>query len=265
VSLDRIDLAALYREHMTRAGRCEKDPGDWDGRAKAMSQGVFAGAYVEGFVARLDLSGCATLLDVGCGPGTIALTVAPRLERVYGLDYSPGMLDAFVESARQRGISNATPIRRAWEDDWADVPECDVVVASRSTQVADLAAALEKLHRHARRRVYLTHLVGGRFVDDEILEALGRTDEPLPDYLYVVALLHQRGIHPRLDYLEGENRLRHCQDFADCLRKVTWSLGELTPGEIERLRSYYESHADRLGRAPRRWALVSWEKDVHRP
>ena len=259
MSPDRIDFAALYREHMGRAGRREKEPGDWDGRAKTMSEGIFTGAYAEEFVKRLDLSGCATLLDVGCGPGTIALTVAHRLERVYGLDYSPGMLDAFVENARQRGISNATPILRAWEDDWTDVPECDVVVASRSTQVADLAVALDKLHGHARRRVYLTHLVGGRFVDAEILEVLGRTDEPLPDYLYVVGVLHQRGIHPRLDYLEGENRLRRCRDFADCLRKVTWSLGELTPAEVERLRSYYERHADRLGRTPRRWALVSWE------
>jgi SAM-dependent methyltransferase len=261
VSLDRIDFAVLYREQMARAGRREKDPGDWDRRAEAMSQGVFAGAYVEGFVARLDLSGCTSLLDVGCGPGTIALSVAHRLERVYGLDYSPGMLEAFVENARQRGVENATPILRAWEDDWADVPVCDVVVASRSTQVADLASALEKLDRHARRRAYLTHLVGGRFLDDEVMDALGRVDEPLPDYLYVVSLLHQRGIHPRLDYLEGENRLRRCQDFADCLHKVTWSLGELTPIEAERLRAYYERYRDRLGRTPVRWALVSWDKE----
>lgn len=259
MSLDPIDFAALYREQMARAGRREMDAFDWDGRAKAMSQGVFTGAYVEGFVARLDLSGCATLLDVGCGPGTIALTVASRLERVYGLDYSPAMLAAFEEQARQRGAANATSILRAWEDDWTDVPSCDVVVASRSTQVRDLAAALEKLHHHARRRVYLTHLVGGRFLDGEILEALGRADEPLPDYLYVVGILHQRGIHPRLDYLEGENRMRNCRDFADCLRKVTWSVGELAPVEVERLRAYYERHAGRLGRAPMRWALVSWE------
>jgi hypothetical protein len=123
----------------------------------------------------------------------------------------------------------------------------------------DLADALEKLDTHARRRVYLTHLAGGRFLDEEVLAALGRADEPLPDYLYVIAILHQRGIHPRLDYLEGENRLRHCRDFADCLRKVTWSLGELTAEEVERLRGYYDRHAGELGRRPVKWALVSWE------
>ena len=180
MSLDRLDVAALYREHMARAGRRERSPADWDARASTMSQGIFAGAYVEGFVARMDLTGCATLLDVGCGPGTIALSVAPRLERVYGLDYSPAMLDAFAGNARERGISNAVPILRAWEEDWTDVPVCDVVAASRSTQVADLAVALAKLNAHARRRVYLTHLAGGRFLDAEVLKALGRDDEPLP-------------------------------------------------------------------------------------
>lgn len=261
MSLDRLDIAALYRDHTARTRRREHTAADWSARARKMSEGIFEGEYVEGFLERLDLSDCATLLDVGCGPGTIALRVASRLEAVYGLDYSPGMLEAFAENAAARGLRNAVPLLRAWEDDWTDVPVCDVVVASRSTQVADLAAALDKLHAHARRRVYLTHLVGGRFVDEELQRVLGRDDEPLPDYLYVIALLHQRAIHPRLDYLEGENRLRNCLDFEDCLRKVTWSLGELTRAETDRLRDYFDRSRGRIGRQPMRWALVSWEVD----
>ena len=261
MSIDGIDFGDLYRTHMARTGWRDKTRTDWDGRAQAMSRGVFSGAYVDGFVARLNLAGCATLLDVGCGPGTVSLTVAPKLARVYGLDYSPGMLAAFVEHAGRRGLTNATPILRAWEDDWSDVPVCDIVVASRSTQVPDLEAALVKLDAHARHRVYLTHLAGGRFLDPAVYEALGRQDEALPDYIYVVNILRQHGIHPTLDYLEGENRLRTCVDFDDCLRKVTWSLGELTPDERERLRVYYERHPGRLGDTPMRWALVSWEKE----
>ena len=244
---------------MARAARREKSAADWDTRAGAMSQGVFSGPYVEGFVQRLELDDCQTLLDVGCGPGTIALTVAPRLAHVYGLDYSQGMIEAFVENARARGLTNATPVKRAWEDPWDDVPVCDVVVASRSTQVSDLEAALLKLDAHARRRVYLTHKVGGRFLDQSIYDALGRHDEPLPDYLYVLAILHRHGIHPRLDHLDGENRLRHCSDFDDCVRKVEWSLGPLSPLERERLRAFYNRRRGRVGGEPMRWALVSWE------
>ena len=259
MTIDAIDVGQLYREHMARAGRRAKGEADWDARAPAMGQGIFGGPYVEGFVARMDLTGCETLLDVGCGPGTIALTVAPRLAHVVGLDFSQGMLDAFERNARARGLTNATTIRRAWEDPWDDVPRCDVVVASRSSQVADLEAALLKMHAHARRRVYLTHRVGGRFLDDGVYDALGRTDEPLPDYIYALAILHRHGIHPRLDYLESEGRLGRVADFEDCVRKVEWTLGALTPEERQRLRAFYDRREGTLGGEPMRWAFISWE------
>lgn len=225
-----------------------------------MRRGIFNGAYVEGFLAHLDLTGCSTLLDVGCGPGTIALSVAPRLHHVYGLDYSPGMLEVFASEALARGIAHATPILRNWSDDWADVPVCDIVVASRSSQVDDLEAALAKLHAHATRRVYVTLLAGGRFFEPAIYDALGRDVEPLPDYIYAVNILRQRGIHPTLDYLDGENRLRNCVDFDDFVRKISWSLGNITTDERERLRDLYEHDLARIGTTPVRWALVSWQK-----
>ena len=261
MSIEDIDFGRLYRDHMARTAERQRSAADWDARAQTLSRGVFTGAYVDGFVARLDLAGCATLLDVGCGPGTISLRAAPRLTQVYGLDYSPGMLASFAENAAARGLSNAAPILRAWEDDWTDVPVCDVVVASRSTSVADLEAALIKLHAQARRRVYLTQLASGRLLDAQMYAVLGRDVEPRPDYIYAVNILRQLGIRPAVDYLEGENRWRTCADAEDFLRKVTWSLGELTPDERERLRWYYEQNRERLGKSPVWWALISWEKD----
>jgi len=173
MNLSDIDFAELYRRQMLRANRQEKTPGYWDGRALAMSQRMSDSRYVRQFVASLDLTACATLLDVGCGPGTIALTVAPRLEHVYGLDYSPGMLAAFAGEARARGLeAAATPILHAWDDDWADVPTCDLVVASRSTAVPDLEAAILKLHSKARKRVYMSYPADGRLpgiVEDSII------------------------------------------------------------------------------------------------
>lgn len=265
MSIDTIDFGQLYREHMARAGRREKSAADWDARAAGMSPGVLSGAYVEGFVGRLDLGDCKTLLDVGCGPGTIALAVAARLEHVYGIDFSRAMIDAFAENARARGLANATALRRAWEDPWTDLPVCDIVVASRSIQVPDLEAALLKLHAQARRRVYLTHKVGGLFLPSAVYEALGRDIDPQPDYLYVLAILHRHGIHPRLDYLESDHRMRHCRDFEDCLRRVEWSLGPLTAVERGRLRELYERHGGRVGGGPMRWAFVSWERDSSGP
>ena len=260
-TLDHIDFALLYREHLARAERSRKDASAWDSRAAGMASKALRSRYAQEFVARMDLTGANSLLDVGCGPGTIGLAVADRLQRVVGLDYSAAMLDAMRTKAAEMGLSNVETLHRAWEDDWSDVPECDIVVASRSTNVEDIAGALERLHSKARLRVYLTHLVGGHFTDPAIQAVIGRSVPSVPDYIYLVNLLHRMGIHPRLDYIAHENRLADAVDFDDFARRVAWSAGGLSAEETERLRAWYQ-HAtpqERQGE-PMRWALLSWEK-----
>jgi SAM-dependent methyltransferase len=261
MSLDDIDFGERYRRHMAAAGGREKPPEVWDARARDMTPALDESAYVRAFVRRMDLFGCETLLDVGCGSGAIALAVAPCMKRVYGLDYSRGMLDRFMENAAAQGATQAQPILRAWEDDWSDVPECDIVVASRSTAVMDMEAALRKLDAKARRRVYLTNLAGGRFVDAEVVALLGRTQPPLPDYIYIVNLLHRMGRQPRLDYIESVGRLAGSADFETFARKVAFSLGRLDAAEHARLAEWYAADPQRARRGGSlfRWAFIAWE------
>lgn len=256
-----IDFGQLYRTHMAAAGGREKPPEEWDARAETMSALIGQSRYVEEFIARVDLTGCATLLDVGCGTGAIALALAPRLQRVYGLDYSTGMLEVMMRDARARGHDHVVPIRRAWEDDWSDVPACDIVTASRSTTVMDMADALAKLDAKATRRVYLTSLVGGRFIDAEVAELLGRSRPPLPDYIYIVNILYRMGRHPRLDYIENDNRLAGTEDFDAFARKIAFSHGDIDEAGRARLRRWYDADPERArrGGAPFRWAFIHWE------
>lgn len=245
---------------MQRSGRLRKPASEWDARAERMRGKLGPSKYASDFLARMDLTGAATLLDVGCGPGTLALPLAGQLRQIYGLDYSQVMLDVLMENAAAAGVDNITPVLRAWEDDWSDLPRCDIVVASRSTAVEDMAAAIDKLNAHARQRVYLTTLVGGHFVDADIAALLGREQEPFPDYIYVINILYRLGLHPRLDYILLPSRLAGTADFAEFAEKVAWSFGELQPAELERLQRWYEADPERSrqGGAPMRWALIDW-------
>src|SRR5690606_39529699 len=132
MTLDAIDFAALYREHLRQSGRSPKSASEWDRRAGDLNRSSQASRYASDFICRMSLAGARTLLDIGCGPGTLALPLAARLARVYGPDFSAGMLACLEENARAQGLDNVRGVRRAWEDDWSDVPVCDIVVASRS-------------------------------------------------------------------------------------------------------------------------------------
>lgn len=261
-SIDDIDFGRLYREHLQAASRLPKPASAWDERAAGMKQRWRESRYAESFIARMNCDGGRTLLDVGCGPGTICIPIAHRFEKVYGLDYSAAMLEALRANAAERGLANVEALQLAWEDDWSQVPICDIVVASRSTNVPDLAPALAKLDAQARRRVYLTHRMGGRPVPAAALAAMGRQLLAPPDYIYALNILHAMGIHARLDYIESENRLAAVASFEEFARRVAWSIGALSAEEASRLRAWYERSPQeaRGDSLPMRWAFISWEK-----
>lgn len=67
--------------------------------------------YADGLAAALAdalaLDGSGRLLDVGCGPGTVALLLAHHYGEVVGLDPDPGMVTEASRLAAERGVGNA--------------------------------------------------------------------------------------------------------------------------------------------------------------
>jgi len=63
----------------------------------------------------LALDGQGRLLDVGCGPGTVTLRLAPLFEAAVGLDPDAEMLARASRAAAERGVGNATWVRQRAE------------------------------------------------------------------------------------------------------------------------------------------------------
>jgi precorrin-6B methylase 2 len=58
--------------------------------------------------ARLGLNGTGRLLDVGCGPGSLTLLLAPLFERAVGVDADAEMIACAGRQAVRAGISNVS-------------------------------------------------------------------------------------------------------------------------------------------------------------
>jgi SAM-dependent methyltransferase len=96
---------------------------DWDetvfeGTAAYYRRGrkPYAPTLVGALAEHLGLDGRGRLLDVGCGPGTVALVLAPLFERVVGLDPDRGMLGEAARAAAEQGVHTAAWVRLRAEE-----------------------------------------------------------------------------------------------------------------------------------------------------
>jgi len=247
-----------------------KDPSFWDKRALSFSKHVMESDYEKHFLDLMQPQPSWSVLDVGCGSGTLAVPLAGLTTSVTALDFSPGMLALLQQRCRESGIVNITAINGSWEDDWESlgIGTYDVVIASRSTVVEDLRGALLKLEQAARQRVYLSAMVGDGPNDRRIYDAVGRPLKRGPDYIYIYNLLHQMGIYARVSFITS-SEWKSYDTVEEAIDGTRWMLDDLTTEEVSRLVKYLVAemvpHESgwRLP-APKvvRWALISWEKGV---
>ena len=258
---DKIDFSELYKEQKAKSSFGKKLASDWDKKAPSFNDGVLKSSYAKEFISKVDFSGAKSLLDFACGAGALSVLAASKVEQIYGFDFSPKMLEFASNNAQIYGAKNVKFAQKAFEDDWADVPECDIVFASRCLEVDDLKAALAKLLAKTKKRLYITFKVGGSFVDGEILDAMGREVEQKPDFVYLLNILFQMGYLPSLSYIKAQCHAGATASADELIQKTSWGLGgELSEAEKARLKEYFESGKCECKQEFMHWAFVAVDK-----
>jgi SAM-dependent methyltransferase len=116
------------------------DPAAFRGAAPYYTVGrpAYSPQLCETLRGELGLDGAGRLLDVGCGPGTLALQLAPLFEEVVGLDPEPGMLREARRAARAQGVDHVRWIKGVAEDiDRLGVGPCRLVTFGQSFHRTD--------------------------------------------------------------------------------------------------------------------------------
>ncbi len=210
-----------------------------------------------------------SVLDVGCGPGTLALPIAKKVRALTALDYSRGMLTSLETSARKQNIGNITTRCCAWEDNWEEhqIGLHDIAIASRSMNIEDLAAGINKLDAHAAKQVIIVDRIAPTPFDPDVFEAVGREFNSGPDYIYTLNILYSLGIHPAIAHIELASELTF-NNFDEAMETYRWMFRDLSAKEEKRLEQFLRSriieksdaHLLIKRRFPQRWALISWNK-----
>lgn len=87
-----------------------QSPETWDAVAPAYRDTVRKHFYhyAEEIIRLAELKDTDHVLDIACGPGTVALRVASQVSKVEAIDFSPGMVAEVNQSAKTEKLSNVT-------------------------------------------------------------------------------------------------------------------------------------------------------------
>lgn len=264
MKFEDIDFNKLYMEQKEASSFKIKSKESWDTKADSMNKKVHKSIYNQQFLKLLNLEGIQTLLDVGCGVGNLSLKLAPKLLKVYSLDYSSRMLELLNENAKKENINNISIINKSWYDSWNDIPNVDLVIASRSMEVKDMKESLQKLNEKANKRVVISYKVGGSFVSSDILEVLQKDIIKKPDYIYVLNILYSIGINANVNFVQSEGRKTIYSSKEKFIESISWSIGSLRDDEIRKLENYYDNLDENEKEKEDfvSWAIISWDKKI---
>ena len=269
MTLPDIDWNEVWRTIQSEKHAIRRDPKFWDKRASEFTRRAEASGYIGRFMAIMNPQSDWSVLDIGCAAGTLAVPLAPVVNRITAMDPSDAML-ALLEKRRQKlGFTNIDIVKGGWEDDWdaLGIGVHDVVIASRSLVVEDLRGTILKMQRYAAKRVYISTLVDDGPCDRRVVEAVGRPFYPGADYIVVYNLLRRMDIHADVTFI-CKRKEKSYSGVEDALNSMRWMVHDMTAEEEVKLRNYLnenlvlENGRWKLpGRRTVRWAVIWWDKD----
>jgi len=215
-TIEELDWNEMWKKAMQKSSirkRRQRDTTEfWDKRAKMFNESMKRNDRAEGIIAKLDIEPDDTVLDIGAGPGTLAIPLAKMVKHVTAIDPSKVMLSCLKENAVTEGLNNITCINKKWEDVLigSDITKHDVVIASHSLAMLNIKEMLSKMNDVAKQYVYIFTFSGWRFWDyDELwLRLFGEEYRPGPDYIYLYNVLYEMGIHANVEIIKSEHKQR---------------------------------------------------------
>ncbi|MEG2009813.1 MAG: class I SAM-dependent methyltransferase [Oscillospiraceae bacterium] len=157
--------------------------------------------------AELNLPKESSVLDIGSGPGVLALPLAGLVHSVTALEPSSHMISFMKKHIREAALENISIVQSDWESvDLEKIGSHDIVIASYSLAMRDISRALIKMNRVAKKEVVLYWFAGIPTWEKLKLELFPlvykKNFVPGPKSDYIYGALSRLGISPKVEPLK---------------------------------------------------------------
>ncbi|MTK63731.1 MAG: class I SAM-dependent methyltransferase [Methanobacterium sp.] len=238
--LNEINWSYYWQKELKELPPSNKSK-DWDNIAKKFKTWMKKDDYPKKLLERIETKPNYSVLDIGCGEGTITLDIAKKVSDVTCIDLSTEMLDLLYQKANKEGINNLTYLQGDMLDiSLESIGKKDVVVASRCLNgVMEIETILRKIN-NIGNNVYLTlrHSENLNY-QNNTSNIIKREYPKYPSYMYVCNILHKIGITANVEKLSCET-LNIYEDMDEVIDRYCWKMGGLNHDEETLLRKHFE-------------------------
>ena len=184
------------------------------------------------------------VLDIGAGPGTMAVPIAKVAAHVTAVEPSPGMTSVLAEYAEEEGVSNIQIVQKRWED--IDLSsdldgQYDVVVASYSLGMPDIKEAISAMYSASSGWVCLYWFADTTSWEQAMIDLWpklhGREYRSGPKADVIFNLLYSMGIYPNVETADMDH-VRRFPDIAAAVDEFRDQYGIQTPEQEAILQEY---------------------------
>jgi SAM-dependent methyltransferase len=279
MDFNSIDWSSMWQEESARGHFNKSSPKElWDKRAESFNKGISQviddhesldkNDYISKMLSRIKVKRNWSVLDIGCGPGTLTIPLAGKVKTVTALDISSEMLKHLKVNARNKGLNNISYINSSWQDAFKSkqVAEHDVVVASRTLMSGDMKEAIFNLNSVALQAIYLTLPIIHLPFDWEVYKAIGRKGKKHAPYVYFYNLLYQMGILANVEILCSRVNVQF-PSIEAAIEDLQWRTEPFSPQELIKLKAFLKKKIAENKNSPliahegnSKWALIWWKK-----
>lgn len=265
---EELDWAKFWKEKL----EMKKDKNkDWNKAAAGFHKRAKQDDYHDLLFSKLIIEKTDTVLDLGCGEGSITLPIAKMAKHVTGLDSAEKMLELLNEKAEKENITNINTL----QEDLSLISQeklgnYDVVLASRSlNSIIPIKETLKEINKIANKYVFITFFGPENWkIEKDFQEYLGKNPKQFPGYNYIFNILYNMGIYPNVERL-AIKAYREYDSIEEAMDNGKFRLDLLNNKEKDKLVKYLNNILEKdpeTGKLFNKkdkadWILIWWKKE----